>query len=45
MDTGHDGRLWLLAFDPATGRITPDPELPVVEIPGGIPHGAVFAGR
>lgn len=45
MDTGHDGRLWLLAFDPATGRITPDPELPVVEIPGGIPHGAVFSGR
>ena len=49
----RDSRVWLLRIDPATGVLSRDPELPVldmerVEVPGvgrvvGAPHGAVFA--
>ena len=53
MNTGKGSRLYLLRFDPATGALTPDPVLPVldlsaVEVPGmgvvrGVPHGTVFS--
>lgn len=49
----QDTRLYLLRFDPATGSLTRDPVLPLldmsnVDVPGvgvvsGAPHGAVFS--
>lgn len=51
--SSRDSNLYLLDFDPATGRITRDARLPVVDlslvsVPGvgevaGAPHGAVFS--
>lgn len=51
--SNRDSNLYVLAFDPATGRIARDARLPVldlslVSVPGvgdvkGAPHGAVFS--